>query len=87
MKEQRDEGGGRILLGDNTSDGAVMPRTIGFRCAALWISTGLPSKYMYLPIFTFNCQLQKRKLHLRRTFRNVAARNYGNIRITPSSLT
>jgi hypothetical protein len=32
MKAQWDEGDGRILLGDNTSRGAVMLLTIRFRC-------------------------------------------------------
>jgi hypothetical protein len=42
MKAQRDEGGGRILLGDNTSRGAAMLQLIRFQCAGVWISTGLP---------------------------------------------
>ena len=32
MKAQRDEGGGRILLGDNTGVGAVMLPPIRLRC-------------------------------------------------------
>jgi hypothetical protein len=41
MEEQRDEGGGRILLGNNTGDGAVTLRPIRFQCGGVWISTGL----------------------------------------------
>jgi hypothetical protein len=42
MKAQRDESGGRILLGDNKSGGAAMLQLIRFQCAGVWISTGLP---------------------------------------------
>jgi hypothetical protein len=35
------EGGGRILLGDNTGCGADMLRPIRFRCAGIWIPTDL----------------------------------------------
>jgi len=31
------EGGGRILLGDNTSAWAVMLRPFSFQCAGVWI--------------------------------------------------
>jgi len=41
-KVQWDAGGGRIMLGDNTGGGAVMPRSIRFHCVGLWISTGIP---------------------------------------------
>jgi len=37
MKAQRDEGGGRILLGDNTGSGAGMLRPVNFQCAGVWI--------------------------------------------------
>jgi hypothetical protein len=33
MKTQWDEGSGRILLGDNTDNGAVMLRPFSFQCA------------------------------------------------------
>lgn len=39
MKAQLDVGG-RILLSDNTDDGAVMLRQIGSQCVGVWISTG-----------------------------------------------
>ena len=42
MKEQGDEGGRRILLGDNTGGEAVMLRPIRLQCFIVWISTGLP---------------------------------------------
>jgi hypothetical protein len=41
MKDQWDEGGGRILLDDNTGEGAVMLRPIRFQCLEFswsWIS-------------------------------------------------
>jgi hypothetical protein len=34
-KPQRDQGGGRILLGDNTGVGAVMLRPIRLNCVCL----------------------------------------------------
>jgi len=43
MKAQRDESGGRILLGDNTSGDVAILLLIRFLCAGVWISTGLPS--------------------------------------------
>lgn len=41
IKAQWDESDGRILLGDNTGDGAVTLRPVRFLCAGAWISTGL----------------------------------------------
>jgi hypothetical protein len=37
MKVQRDEDGGRILLGDNTGGGAVMLRQIRIQCVGIWV--------------------------------------------------
>ena len=42
MKAHGDEGGGRILLGDNTGGGRSGSSVFG-----VWISTGLPCIYMY----------------------------------------
>lgn len=36
-----DEGGGRTLPGDNTSDGAVILRPLSFQYAGVWISSEL----------------------------------------------
>jgi len=36
MKGHRDEGDGRILLGNNTSGGAVMLWPIRFHCTGAW---------------------------------------------------
>jgi hypothetical protein len=47
MKAQCDEGGGRILLGDNTGGGAVMLKSIRFQSFGVWISSGLPCIYIY----------------------------------------
>jgi hypothetical protein len=47
MKAKRDEGGGRILLGDNTGSGAVILRPIRLECAGVWVSIGLPGTFMY----------------------------------------
>jgi hypothetical protein len=47
MKELRDEGDGRTLLGDTTSGGAVMMHPMRFQCAEVWISTGVPCVYLY----------------------------------------
>jgi hypothetical protein len=41
-KAQREEGGGRILLGDDTGGGAVMLQRDG-----AWISAGLPYIFIY----------------------------------------
>ena len=43
----RDESGGRILLGDNRSGGAVMLRPIRFQCDGVFTSTGLPCICIY----------------------------------------
>ena len=42
MKAQGDEGGGRILLGDNTGGGVVKLRPSRFQCVVIRISSGLP---------------------------------------------
>ena len=55
MKAQRDESGGRILLGDNTSGGAAMLQLIRFLCAGVWISTGLLSMCVCVCVFVFVC--------------------------------
>ena len=39
MRAKLDEGGGRILLGDNTGGRAVMLRPIRFQCVGVWILT------------------------------------------------
>jgi hypothetical protein len=41
MKAHWDEGGRRILLGDNTGSGAVMLRPVRFQCVGVCISTRL----------------------------------------------
>ena len=56
MKAQRDDGVGRILLGDNTGGGALVMRPIRFQCDGVRIQTGSPC--IYVP-------------DLRRTFRYV----------------
>jgi hypothetical protein len=38
MKAQREEGGGRILCGDNTDDGMVILGPMRFHCVGVWIS-------------------------------------------------
>jgi len=42
MKGQLDEGGGRILLGDNTSGTAIMPKASRRPRVGVLISSGLP---------------------------------------------
>jgi hypothetical protein len=39
MKAVLLEGGGRILLGDNTGGGDVMLQLMTLQCAGVWIST------------------------------------------------
>ena len=45
IKAQLEEGDGRILLGDNTGDGAVVLLPIRFQCAGVWITSGLTCVY------------------------------------------
>ena len=40
-----EEGGGRMLLGDNTGGEAVMIQPISFQCVGFCISNGLPRIY------------------------------------------
>jgi len=47
MKVDWDEGGRRILLGNNTRGGAVMLQPIRFQCVRVQISTALPCTYIY----------------------------------------
>jgi hypothetical protein len=55
LKAQRDEGGGRILLGNNTGSGTVVLRPIIFQYAWVWISAGQP--FMYLHVYLIICSL------------------------------
>jgi hypothetical protein len=49
MKAQWDEGGGRVLLGDNTCGGVVTLLPIRFQCVGVWISTWLCTwPYVYV---------------------------------------
>jgi hypothetical protein len=53
MKAQKDEGNGRILLGDNTGGGAVMLRSIKFRVLEVGFQLGsLAYIYTYMHPFT-----------------------------------
>ena len=55
MKAQWDEGGGRILLGDNTGGGAVMLRPITFQSVGVLFQLDwLICTYIYLTICIFN---------------------------------
>jgi hypothetical protein len=73
MKAQREGGGGRILLGDDTGGGAVVLWPIVFRCARVLISGGLPCTYTYV-VDTMNTQY---RLGAKFDFvRNLADRNY-----------
>jgi hypothetical protein len=44
LKAQRNEGGGRMLLGDNTVCGPIVVRTIGVLCVGVGFSTALPHR-------------------------------------------
>lgn len=50
MTAQWDEGGGRVLMGNNIGGRAVMLWPIRFLYVGVWISAGLPCIYLY------NCQ-------------------------------
>ena len=50
MREQRDEGDGRILLGDNTGGGAVMLGPIRLQFIRVWISSSVCT---YINIFDY----------------------------------
>jgi hypothetical protein len=47
VKAQSHEGGGRILLSDNRSGGAVALRHFRLRCVGVWISNGPPCLYIH----------------------------------------
>lgn len=65
-REQWEEGGRRILLGDNTGGRTV----ITFRCVGVWISIGIPFVHMYIWPYVYSVPTCS-NLHSRRTFRNV----------------
>jgi hypothetical protein len=46
LKAKSDEGGGRILLGDNTDGGTVTLRPVRFQCVGVWISAGISRIYI-----------------------------------------
>ena len=74
MKAQRDEGGGKILLGELKGNGAVMLRPIMFQSAEVWISSALPCIYLYILQLTMcilNSDLRKIRLAT-----HVPGRNY-----------
>jgi hypothetical protein len=75
MKARWGEGGGRILLGDNTGGGAVVPRTIRFQCLGIWRSTGFPL-YTHIYILSYISYIHSTatcaNFGLRRTFRKIS---------------
>jgi hypothetical protein len=50
MKGQLRHRLGRILLGDNTSGGAIMLSPVIFFCAGVWISSGLTCIRIYIEL-------------------------------------
>ena len=48
MKAPREDGGRRILLGDNADGGAVVLRPIRFQCVGVLILTGLPCSFDFI---------------------------------------
>jgi hypothetical protein len=50
MKAQREEGDGRLLLGDDTGGGTVMLRPTRFQRVGFWIQDELP--YLYACIYS-----------------------------------
>jgi hypothetical protein len=70
MKAQWDEGGGRVLLGDNTGGGTFMLWPIRYQCVGVWISSGLGSMYKQLTLRTLNYDLN-------RAFREVTTAQVG----------
>ena len=46
LKAKSDEGGGRILLGDNTEGGTVTLRPVRFHCVGVWISAEISRIYI-----------------------------------------
>jgi hypothetical protein len=59
----RGEGGGWILLGDNTGGGAIKLPPIRFLCVGIWILAGLPCVYAHGWVYIHT-------VHSRRIFRN-----------------
>jgi hypothetical protein len=54
---KRDEGAGRLLLGDNTGGRAIMQWPFSFDSVTVWVSTGLTGVYACLTIFILNSDL------------------------------
>ena len=64
LKAHTDEGGGRILLGDNTGSWTLMLLTLTSQCVGVWISTGVsymghrrPFAFEILPCEKFELRL------------------------------
>lgn len=49
----------RILLGDNTDDGAVILLPIGFHCIGVSILPAVPSTLLHSWLYVFCCELHK----------------------------
>ena len=41
------------LLGDNTGSCFIMLQLVRFHCDGVWISTGLPCRYIYIYVYTY----------------------------------
>ena len=52
LKAKSDEGGGRILLGDNTDGGTVTLRPVRFQSVGVWISAEISRIYI---AFNYTC--------------------------------
>ena len=81
MKAQGDEGGGRILLGDNTGCGAVMLRPIRLHCVGVRISTALLCVHIHSRLHEYTILTRKIRLALDFNERQYCARRvYGRYR-------
>ena len=59
MKDPKDEGDRRVLLGDKTGSVVVMQRPIVFQCVWVWIWTAHACKRIQLTIRTLDSELRK----------------------------
>jgi len=97
MRARWGEGGGRMLLGDNTSSRAVVQRPIKFQFAGVRRSSGVPythtHTHTYIYIYVCVCDWPYvysfpicAKFYLRRTFRNVTIAWPGECLCRPSGI-
>jgi len=79
MKAQWDEGGRRILLGNDISDWAVMLRPLKFQCDGVLISAGPAALYVYSSWPHVHSVPTSAKLDCSRVFRDTVTAQFGSV--------